>query len=70
MEDDGFDHDDVLTCLRKGTAYGPEPQNSQLRVNMLHRGRGIRVVVGGLDQVAGDWDRLRSVVVVTVMETT
>lgn len=48
MEDDGFDHNDVLTCLRKGTAYGPELQNAQLRANIVHRGLHIRVVVGDL----------------------
>ena len=68
MEDDGFDHGDVFGCLRKGDAYGPEVQNGRLRANVLHRGLHIRVVVGGLDQVNGDWSLLKSITVVTVMK--
>ena len=61
MEEDGFDHADVLTCLRKGMAFGPEKQNNQLRANIVHRGIHIRVVVGGLDGVDQDWSALQSI---------
>ena len=67
MDNDGFDHDEVLVCLRKGKAHGPELQSGQLRANVVHRGLHIRVVVGGLDAVHGDWGQLQSVKVVTVM---
>jgi hypothetical protein len=67
MEEDGFDHADVLTCLRKGMAFGPERQNNQLRANIVHRGMHIRVVVGGLDGVDQDWSSLQSIKVITVM---
>lgn len=69
MDDDGFDYADVLECLRKGVVYGPEIQNNQLRANVVHRGVRIRVAVGGLDDVNGNWALLGTVVVVTVMET-
>lgn len=46
MENDGFDDKDVLTCLRKGHAHGPEPIRGKSRYNVLHRGLHIRVVVG------------------------
>jgi len=68
MDDDGFDYADVLECLRKGVVYGPEVQKNQLRANVVHRGYHIRVTVGGLDQVDGDWGLLKKLVVVTVME--
>lgn len=68
MDDDGFDFADVLECLRKGVVYGPEFQKNQLRANVVHRGCHIRVAVGGLDSVGGDWSLLKKVVVVTVME--
>ena len=68
MDDDGFDHSDVLMCLRKGKAFGPEIQNGELRANVIHRGYRIRVVVGGLNDVNGDWALLQELVVVTVME--
>lgn len=69
MDDDGFDVAEVPECLRKGVVYGPEVQRNQLRANVVHRGIRIRVVVGGLDKVNGDWSLLERVVVVTVMET-
>lgn len=67
MDTDGFDHADVMTCLRRGMAFGPETQNNQLRANVIHRGIHIRVVVGGLDDVDEDWSQLRSIKVITVM---
>jgi hypothetical protein len=67
MDADGFDHADVMTCLRKGMAFGPETQNNQLRANVIHRGIHIRVVVGGLDDMDEDWSQLRSIKVITVM---
>lgn len=67
MDDDGFDHEDVLLALRRGEAYGPETQKNQLRANVVHRGLKIRVVVGGIDNVGEDWERLQSVRVITVM---
>lgn len=68
MEDDGFDQADVLVCLRRGKAYGPETQNGRLRANVLHRGLHVRVVVGGLDAARGRWSDLMSITVVTVMK--
>lgn len=68
MDDDDFDSADVLECLKKGVVYGPETQKNQLRANVVHRGLHIRVAVGGLDEVDGDWSLLKKVVVVTVME--
>ncbi|WPH14706.1 hypothetical protein [Variovorax paradoxus] len=70
MDNDGFDHDDVLTCLRRGTAYGPEQQGNppESRANVVHRGLHIRVAVGGLDDCNGDWDQLSSFSVITVMK--
>jgi hypothetical protein len=69
MEDDGFDQLDVLACLRKGKAFGPESQNGRLRANVVHRGLHIRVAVGGLEAADGDWTTLKSVTVVTVMRS-
>lgn len=68
MEARNFDHDDVMTCLRKGKAYGPEMRNGDLRANVVHRGLHIRVAVGGLLGISPDWSRLQVVVVATVME--
>ena len=68
MEERGFDHADVFSCLAKGMAYGPEIQSNALRANVVHRGKHIRVVVGGLDDVNESWDRLTHIVVVTVIE--
>lgn len=68
MENDGFDHNDVLVCLRKGTAYGPEMQRNQLRANVLHRGIHINVVVAGLDGVNKNWALLERIKVITVMK--
>lgn len=67
MDADGFDHTDVMTCLRKGRAFGPEIQNQKLRANVIHLGIHIRVVVGGLDDVDEDWSQLKSIKVITVM---
>lgn len=69
MDNDGFDHSEVLTCLRKGTAYGPEIQNNQLRANVIHRGHHIRVVISGLDKVNEDWSLLQRIKVITVMRS-
>ena len=68
MDEREFDHADVFTCLKKGMAYGPEIQQNQLRANVVHRGRQIRVVVGGLDDVGEDWSLLQKITVVTVIE--
>ncbi len=70
MDDDGFDHEDVLTCLRRGKAYGPEPRDGELRANVVHRGLEIRVSIGGIQQAAADWSRLATCKVVTVMRQT
>lgn len=68
MENDGFDHMDVLTCLRKGKAHGPEYQGGELRTNVTHRGMKIRVVVGSIEHAADGWSSLEAITVVTVME--
>jgi hypothetical protein len=69
MDTRGFNHADVLTCLRKGSAFGPEEERpGVLRAHMVHSGLHVRVVVGGLDEVQGDWSQLQRIVVVTVME--
>ena len=65
MENDEFDDKDVLTCLRKGDAHGPELVRGELRYNVLHRGLHTRVVVGvpnGAELAA-----LERITVVTVM---
>lgn len=69
MEQRGFDHDDVYACLRNGTAHEPEPhgRSHELRANVVHANLHIRVAIGGLDECGGDWSKLRSVTVVTVM---
>lgn len=67
MEADAFDHQDVLECLSKGKAHAAEHRSKGLCSNVVHRGRHIRVVVGGLDDVGEDWSQLSSVRVVTVM---
>ena len=54
MDDDGFDHADVMQCLCKGKAYGPETQRGELRANVVHRNLQIRVVVRSLDEAQGD----------------
>jgi len=69
MEDDNFDQEDVMICLRRGTVYGPEIQNGKLRCNVIHQGIHINVVVGGLDDVNGAWTALQNITVVTVMRT-
>ena len=68
MDDDGFDHADVMQCLSRGKAYGPELQRGELRANVVHRNLRLRVVVRGLDEAQDDWSTLASVTVVTVME--
>lgn len=70
MDNDGFDHAEVLTCLRKGRAYDPEHHGTKLRANVVHRGIHIRVVVEGLDEVNEDWSMLQRITVVTVMRVT
>lgn len=65
MDNDGFDHVDVLTCLRKGTAHGPEDNG---RCNVVHRGLHIRAVVGGLEAGGENWTELTSITVITVMK--
>lgn len=67
MDNDGFDHMDVMDCLKNGAAFGPEVHNGRLRANVIHRGLEIRVVVGGLDKVGEKWSRLKTMIVVTVM---
>lgn len=64
MGTDDFDHGDVLTCLRKGTACGPEGS----RCNVVHRGLHVRVVVGGLDAGGTDWVALARITVITAMK--
>jgi len=68
MEKRNFDHAEVLACLTKGTAYGPEPLGNDTRANVVHRGLQIRVVVGGLGHDQAAWPTLESITVVTVME--
>lgn len=46
MDDDDFDDMDVLTCLRRGKAHGPELVKGKVRYNVVHRGLHIRVAVG------------------------
>ena len=65
MANDDFDDMDVLTCLRRGKAYGPEIVKGQTRYNVLHKGLHIRVVVG-LPMGAG-LQMLERLTVVTVM---
>jgi len=67
MDNDGFDHSDVIRCLQKGNAFGPEMHNNQLRANVLHRGLHIRVVIAGLDGMQADWSKLEKIKVITVM---
>ncbi len=69
MDERGFDHAQVMLCLRRGKAHGPEIRENELRANVVHLGIHIRVVVRGLDDVASDWGRLQAVTVVTVMGT-
>ncbi len=68
MDDDGFDREDVMLCLCRGKAYGPEIQKGELRANVIHRGLEIRVVVRGLDKARGEWSALACLTVVTVMK--
>ena len=67
MDNDGFDHADVLRCLQKGNVFGPEMQNRQLRANVLHRGLRIRVVIAGLEGAQENWNKLEMIKVITVM---
>lgn len=65
MEKDGFDDTDVLDCLRRGKAYGPEFKKGNERYNVLHSGLHIRVAVEVPDgATAAAAKRLR---VITVM---
>lgn len=71
MEDDGFDHDDVMRCLRRGTAHGPEIQGRppETRANVVYGGDlRIRVAVGGLNDCGGNWNQLNAIKVVSVMK--
>lgn len=68
MDERGFDHEQVMTCLRRGTAHGPELEKGELRAHVVHRGHHIRVVVGGLDIVGNDWSQLQRITVMTVIE--
>jgi hypothetical protein len=61
MDARGIDHDDVLTCLKRGKAHGPEHVQGELRANVIHRGMHVRVVVAGLSEVNGDWSELERV---------
>jgi hypothetical protein len=70
MDDDGFDHADVMECLRRGKAFGPELQKNELRANVVHRNLQLRVSVRGLDEAQDDWSALESITVVTVMKET
>lgn len=63
------DHADVWVCLKRGNVYGPEVKNGQLRANVVHRGLHVRVAIGGLDHAQGDWARLQTIVVCTVIRT-
>lgn len=65
MENDEFDDKDVLTCLRKGHAHGPELVRGESRYNVLHRGHHIRVVVGV--PIGAELAALGRLTVVTVM---
>ena len=68
MENDGFDLEDVFTCLRRGKAHGPEFEGGEYRTNVIHRGLQIRVVVG-LRNDGASWDLLATAKVVTVMRS-
>ncbi len=68
MDERGFDHEQVMTCLRRGTAYGPELENGRLRASVVNRGLHIRVVVEGLDGMESKWNQLERITVVTVIE--
>jgi hypothetical protein len=65
MGNDDFDDTDVLSCLRRGKAHGPEQVGQQWRYNVLHRNLHIRVVVGMSDQT--NLATLDQIAVVTVM---
>jgi hypothetical protein len=67
MDNDGFDHADVLRCLQKRNIFGPEMQNRQLRANVLHRGLRIRVEIAGLEGAQENWNKLEMIKVITVM---
>lgn len=67
MDERGFDHSNVLACLRRGKAHGPEVRDGQLRANVVHRGMHIRVVIGGLDSCSQNWTMLDSITVITVI---
>lgn len=66
MDNDGFDQMDVLTCLRKGSAYGPENVNRESRANVLHRGLKIRVAVAPATK-SDEWEQMSALRVITVM---
>ncbi len=63
-----IDHKDVWTCLKKGSTYGPEHINGELRANVVHLGVHVRVVINGLDTVNENWGELDSIGVVSVIK--
>lgn len=65
MENDDFDDMDVLTCLRRGKAHGPELVKGKVRYNVVHRGLHIRVAVG--IPVGAQLATTERITVVTVM---
>lgn len=65
MASDDFDDPAVLTCLRRGVAYGPETRKGQTRYNMVHRNLHVRVVVGW--SVGLELGALQRLTVITVM---
>ena len=68
MEERGIDHEDVMLCLKRGKAYGPEFVKGEWRANVVHRGCAVRVVIGDIEHAAADWSLLKSFLVVTVIE--
>lgn len=67
MDERGFDHLEVLECLRRGKVMGPEMQGNELRANVVHRGLHIRVAIGDIEFAQADWSQLDRCKVVTVM---
>lgn len=65
MEERGFDHTDVSTCLRRGAAHGPEGDGD--RCHVVYLGLHVRVVVSGLHAGGDDWSALEKVFVETVI---
>lgn len=63
-----IDHDDVVLCLKKGKAYGPEIHGNDVRANVVHLGIHVRVAIGGLAGYEENWSELSGFVVITVMD--